>query len=219
MVCIPKAWPFWGFAWSPEVPTEASPLELGGNCSVAQLCPCLASRSPPTVAPSAGLCWRPPCTHAAWPSRGLTGAPMQVYCGLWLVVRNVHLVFVPVADTAPEAFGASCDYSSQCVFCYFNGRRWEPLKDGLRSPEEPTMWLEGRNCQSHYLKSEEGREAESVTNGLRFHQSHLCNEASIRSQWTGFGKLPDWWTRCIHLLLGEAPNSTGTKATVCGTSP
>ena len=165
-----------------------------------------------TVATSAGLCGRPPCTHAAWLQPG-SDSPTQVCCGFMTCGKECTFSVCPCCwHRAPEAFGTSCDDSSKCVFCYFNGWCWKPLKDGIWLPEEPTTWLEGRNCQSHYLKSEEGREAESVTNGQ-------CYEASIRSQWTGFGKLPDWWTRCIHLLLGEAPNSTGTKATVYGTSP
>lgn len=154
------------------------------------------------------------------PSQDLTGAPMQVYCDFMTCRKKCIFTVCPCCrHGAPETFGISCDDSSKCVFRSINGWLSKPLQDGTWSPEEPAMWLEGRNRGSHHLTSEEGREAESVINGQWFHQSHLCNEASIRSQWTGFGKLPDWWTRCIHLLLGEAPNSTGTKATVYGTSP
>lgn len=76
----------------------------------------------------------------------------------------------------------------------------ESSKEGGLLLVEPTMWLEGWNkCLPSPLPSPQPLGGErrwrltSIIKGQWFNRSCLRNEASIKSQKTGFGELLGWW--------------------------
>ena len=113
---------------------------------------------------------------------------------LWFIIRNKYLVLVPISGTEllkPLEFFKWWE-PTKVYFVMLTRWLLQTPKDGGWLPWEPTMWWEGWTFQSHPRPLGRG---ELAANGQRFNQLCLRNEASMKTQRTGFrGELPGWWT-------------------------
>lgn len=138
----------------------------------------------------------------------------MVYVILWLIIRHIYFVFVPVLGTELlKTFKFLKWEDSKDVFCCID-ITWKSPKDGGWFPGEPTWRLVGWNFQPTLLTSRKQRRDESITHGQWFNQLYLYDETSIKTQKGESSEFLDWWTSIFPCAALSVPNFSETEASL-----